>query len=298
MHCSIPEKAKEVLERAFSLDTTDARIFLELDQLYKKLGYSVEKRLEFYESYPDTFVKRDDVFIKYITMQNFIGRHEKAYELLMGRKFHPWEGGEGKATTQYTVSLIEQAKKALKENAYADAKKLLEQALVYPENLGEGKLEGTKDNHIHYYLGLVEQALGNTEKAKALFEVASTGTDEPAGMMFYNDQPADMILFQGLALRELGALTPSNSRFYKLISYGEAHIYDKVKMDYFAVSYPDLLIFNEDFTKKNRAHCCFLMGLGNLGLGDNKKAEAYLRETLQLDPHHLMAQLYLRGIAK
>ena len=37
----------------------------------------------------------------------------KAYELLMGRKFHPWEGGEGKATTQYTVSLIEQAKKAL-----------------------------------------------------------------------------------------------------------------------------------------------------------------------------------------
>ena len=32
------------------------------------------------------------------------------------------------------------------------AKELLEKALVYPENLGEGKLEGTKDNHIHYYL--------------------------------------------------------------------------------------------------------------------------------------------------
>lgn len=94
-------------------------------------------------------------------------------ELLMGRKFHPWEGGKGKATTQYTVSLIEQAKKALKENAYADVKKLLEQALVYPENLGEGKLEGTKDNHIHYYLGLVEQALGNIEKAKALRELGA-----------------------------------------------------------------------------------------------------------------------------
>ena len=71
----MPEKAKEVLEKAFALDTTDARIFLELDQLYKKLGYSVEKRLEFYESYPDTFVKRDDVFIEYITMQYFIGKH-------------------------------------------------------------------------------------------------------------------------------------------------------------------------------------------------------------------------------
>ena len=292
----MPEKAKEVLEKAFALDTADARIFLELDQLYKKLGYSVEERIAFYEKYPETFAKRDDVFIEYITMQNFVGNHEKAYELLMSRKFHPWEGGEGKATTQYTTSLVEQAKKAIAKEDFTGAKELLEKALVYPENLGEGKLEGTKDNHIHYYLGLVEKALGNEDRAKELFATASTGTDEPAGMMFYNDQPADMIMFQGMALRELGALVASNSRFYKLISYGEAHIYDEVKMDYFAVSYPDLLIFKEDFTRKNRAHCCFLMGLGNMGLGNADKAKEYLRETLELDPHHLMAKLYLRSV--
>ena len=292
----MPEKAKEVLEKAFALDTTDARIFLELDQLYKKLGYSVEERIAFYEKYPETFAKRDDVFIEYITMQNFVGNHEKAYELLMSRKFHPWEGGEGKATTQYTTSLVEQAKKAIAKEDFTSAKELLEKALVYPENLGEGILEGTKDNHIHYYLGLVEKALGNEDRAKELFATASTGTDEPAGMMFYNDQPADMIMFQGMALRELGEPVASNSRFYKLISYGEAHIYDKVKMDYFAVSYPDLLIFKEDFTRKNHAHCCFLMGLGNMGLGNNEKAIEYLKETLELDPHHLMARLYLRSV--
>lgn len=292
----MPEKAKEVLEKSFSLDTTDARIFLELDQLYKKLGYSTEQRLAFYERHPDTFRKRDDVFIEYITMQNFIGNHEKAYELLMSRRFHPWEGGEGKATAQYTVSLVEQAKKALAEKSYQQAKELLERALVYPENLGEGKLEGTKDNHIHYYLGLAEKACGNEKRAEKLFAVAGAGTDEPAGMMFYNDQPADMILFQGLAFRMLGHLAAANSRFYKLIDYGEAHFYDKAEMDYFAVSYPDLLIFREDFTKKNRAHCCFLMGLGNLGLGNREKAQAYLKETLELEPHYLMAKLYLRGI--
>ena len=32
--CNMPDKAKEMLEKAFSLDTTEARIFLELDQLY------------------------------------------------------------------------------------------------------------------------------------------------------------------------------------------------------------------------------------------------------------------------
>lgn len=46
------------------------------------------------------------------------------------------------------------AKKALKDEEYEKAIELLNGALVYPENLGEGKLEGTKDNHIFYYLGL------------------------------------------------------------------------------------------------------------------------------------------------
>ena len=291
-----PEKAREVLEKAFGLDTSDARVFLELDQLYKKLGMSTEDRIAFYEKYADTFVKRDDVFIEYITMKNFVGEHEKAYELLMGRKFHPWEGGEGKATTQYTTALVGMAKRALAEKNYEEAEELLEKALVYPENLGEGKLEGTKDNHINYYLAVAKAALGKEACAEELLEKATTGTDEPAGMMFYYDQPADMIMYQGMALEKLKKSTPSKSRFQKLISYGEAHIYDEVKMDYFAVSYPDLQIFEEDLTRKNQAHCYYLMGLGNLGLKNMEKAAQYFKDTLKLDPHHLNARIYLRDI--
>ncbi len=290
------DKAKEMLEKAFALDTGDARIFLELDQLYKKLDYSVEKRRAFYEQYPQTFEKRDDLYIEYITLLNFCGDYEKAFALIQSRKFHPWEGGEGKATTQYETCLTEMAKKAIAAKDYAKAKQLLQQALVYPENLGEGKLEGTKDNHINYYLGVVEKALGNVEKAREYFVTASTGTDEPAGMMFYNDQPADMIMYQGFALRQLGETVPSASRFRKLISYGEAHLYDKIRMDYFAVSYPDLAVFDDDFTKRNQAHCNYLMGLGNLGLGNLDKAREFLKETLKLDVQHQKAMLYLRGI--
>ena len=40
----IPSEAKEVLEHAFALDTTDSRIFLELDQLYKEELAKVSKR--------------------------------------------------------------------------------------------------------------------------------------------------------------------------------------------------------------------------------------------------------------
>lgn len=290
------QEAKELMERAFLLDTKDARVFLELDQLYKKTGISHEERLVQFDKYRETFLQRDDLYIEYITLLNLLGRHEEAYEWIQKRKFHPWEGGEGRITGQYTSALLELSKEKLKEKDYEAAKKLLTKALTFPDYLGEGKLEGSKDNPIHYYLGLVQECLGNKEEAKKSFERAALGEQEPAGMMYYNDQPADMILYQGLAKEKLGSKLEANSRFYKLIDYGEQHIFDEVKIDYFAVSLPDLSIFDEDFTKKNKAHCHFLIGLGNMGLGEKEKAAEAFERTLELDPNHLNAVLYRKMI--
>lgn len=170
-------------------------------------------------------------------------------------------------TTQYALALTQLGRQALEAGDAAGAKALLERALVFPHNLGEGKLEGAKDNNIHYYLGLAERALRNEQAALHHLELAAAGDQEPAGAMYYNDQPADMILYQGLANRALGREERARSRFHKLISYGEKHYYDQVKIDYFAVSLPDLQLFDEDLTLRNRAHCEYLMALGSYGLG-------------------------------
>lgn len=287
-----PAKAKAAMERAFMLDPADARIFLELDQLYKKLGYTFERRLANYEAHRELIERRDDLYIEYITLVNLTGDHEKAYACIMGHRFHPWEGGEGKITTQYVLALLEMAKKALAKKRFADAEKLLRDALVYPENLGEGKLEGTKDNHLYYYLGLALEAQGRCEEARICFETAAVGTDEPAGAMYYNDQPADMILYQGLACLKLCRLREARARFYRLIDYGERHLEDQVKIEYFAVSLPDFLIFDEDYTAKNRAHCYYLMALGNIGLGNKEKAAAWLEKAAETEPSHMMCRIY------
>lgn len=286
------DKAKMAMEKAFSLDESDVRVFLELDQLYKKLGWSFEERLERYEAHKELVDRRDDLYIEYITLVNLSGNHNLAYKLIMGHHFHPWEGGEGKVTTQYTLALLEMAKKALPEAHYADAEHLLRKALVYPENLGEGKLEGTKDNHLLYYLGLALEAQGRDTEAAACFEKATLGTDEPAGAMYYNDQPADMILYQGFAYLKLGKVKEAKARFYRLIDYGEQHLNDEVKIDYFAVSLPDFLIYDEDYTLKNRAHCNYLMALGNIGLGNYGAAARFLSETEAIDPSHMMCRIY------
>ena len=214
----------------------------------------------------------------------------------MGHRFHPWEGGEGKITTQYTLALLEMAKPALKESRFADAEKLLREAFVYPENLGEGKLEGTIDNHLYYHLGLALEEQGKCEEAHRCFEKATVGTDEPAGAMYYNDQPADMILYQGLAYLKLGKVREAKARFYRLIDYGEQHLEDQVKIEYFAVSLPDFLIFDEDYTAKNRAHCWYLMALGNIGLGNKEKAAEFLDKVRKIEPSHMMCRVYEKAL--
>lgn len=296
--CKDAAAAKREMETAFALNPSDVRIFLELDQLYKKLGWTFEQRLENYEKHRELIEKRDDLYIEYITLVNLSGDHQKAYECMKGHRFHPWEGGEGKITTQYVLALLELGRKAYADGEYEKSEALLRQAFVYPENLGEGKLEGTKDNHLYYHLGLALEAQQKTAEAMECYKKAVLGTDEPAGAMYYNDQPADMILYQGLSYLKLGMVREAKARFYRLIDYGERHLEDNVKIEYFAVSLPEFLIFDEDYTLRNRAHCCYLIALGNIGLGDMEKAGLYLKKAVELEPCHMMCRVYQERLEK
>ena len=285
-------KARACMERAYALDSGDARVLLELDQLYRKLGMPVAERFAFLDSHRETVFIRDDLTVEYCTLLNDLGRYEDALVIITARKFHPWEGGEGKVTTQYAVALTQLARAALEGGDAQKAKELLARALVFPHNLGEGKLEGAKDNNIYFYLGLCERALGNEEEAVRLLRRAAAGNEEPASAMYYNDQPAELILYEGLAALALGDSDHASARFHKLIAYGEKHYYDEVKIDYFAVSLPDLQLFDEDLTVRNRAHCEYLIALGSYGLGDKARAARCYDAALAIDCSHQGAILH------
>jgi len=83
------------MEKAFALDKKDARVLMELDQLYKIMGRSFEERLQRLETYPALVAQRDDLYLERVTLYNNLGDYERAIGLLAARKFHPWEGGEG-----------------------------------------------------------------------------------------------------------------------------------------------------------------------------------------------------------
>lgn len=261
-----PQKALLSLEKAFALDQTDARVLMELDQLYKKLEYDAAFRLEKLEKYRELVTERDDLYLEYATLFNMLGQHEKAYQLLMDRKFHPWEGGEGKVTGQYVISLTAMARKAIDAGEYENAVDLLNKACVYPVNLGEGKLYGAQENSIFYWLGNAYEGMQMNDKACACWQKASQGIKEPAPAIFYNDQQPDTIYYQGLALLKLQQPHQARERFETLINFGQSHLNDLFKLDYFAVSLPDLQIWEEDLTRRNFLNCQHLIALGMEGL--------------------------------
>ena len=262
------EEALRMLEKAFALYPSDARVLLELDQLYKRLNRPHSERLAFLEEHKAVVFTRDDLYLEYATLLNQTGRYEEALRMIDARQFHPWEGGEGKVTAQYQLARLELVKKKLDEGQYQEALHLIDQCFVYPHHLGEGKLYGAQENDFNYYKACILQKLGRKDEAEALFRAASVGNSQPTVAMYYNDQKPDKIFYQGLALLKLGREAEARGRFNCLISFGEQHLFDVFKMDYFAVSLPDLLIWEDDMDKKNRIHCNYLMALGHLGLGN------------------------------
>lgn len=286
------EVAHKELEQAFALDETDSRVFLELDQLYKKLGVPFRERLKQYEARETLIRERDDAMLEWVTLYNLNGEPQKAYDLIMSHSFRPWEGAEGRISGQYKIALTALAREAMQQNDYERAEQLLKQALQYPENLGEGRLEGTKDNDIYYELGVVQEHLDRQDEAQKYFELAQIGDNEPAGAMYYYDQPADMILYQALASKKLNQMKRYHACLNKLQDYGERHLYDQVEDDFFAVSLPDFLIFEDDLTEKNKAHCYYLMGLSKLGAGKFAAAEENFEQCMEIDYNHQKSRLY------
>lgn len=254
------------------------------------------ERLGMMEKYLPLVEDRDDLYLERVTLHNQLGKYEEARQLLAARQFHPWEGGEGKVVRQYLVCHIALTKQAVAEGNLREALDLLSRCEKYPHNLGEGKLFGTPENDIHYHKGRVYKALGEPEKAKQSFLKATLGNTEPVQAIFYNDPQPDQIFYHGLAWLQLEEAEKARAIFNRFIRFADEHIRDHIRIDYFAVSLPDLLVFDQDLDEKNKIFCLYLKGLGNLGLGNYAEAEHYFRQVLSDDVNHLGAITHLAMI--
>jgi len=295
-HAADPEAAVAEMEAAFNADASDARVLMELDQLRKRLNSSIADRYELLKDHKSLLKERDDLYLEFLTLENLLEHHEQALALLMQRKFHPWEGGEGKIAAQYQYAKISLAKEAMNNSEHRKAISLLEEAADYPDNLGEGKLPTSSESNIDFYLGSCYRELDQQKKAVFHFRKAVQRQLSPTAALYYNDSPPDHVLYQGWCWQALGENEKAKTCFQQLIDYGTDQLQQEPRKDYFAVSLPDLLIFDEDAVRRNAVHCHYMIGLGYLGQQQKNKAAEQFRKVLELDRSHIGVRQYSNEI--
>lgn len=283
--------AEQHLQRAVELEPDNPRFLFELDYLNKLTGQPVAKRLAMLTERESVALKRDDLTAELLSLWNSSGRYDAAAQVLQARQFHPWEGGEGKVTGQYLLNQQHRALQHIARGEFREAIDLLQAALRYPHNLGEGRLPGQTDNDIWYLLGYCHARGDEQAEAQRCFTRAAQGESTLEAGRYYNDQPADYLFWQGMALRQLGDSAAAERHFQGFLAWVQAHRDDVSEADFFAVSLPDLVVLDTPAGQQHQQHCLFIEALGHAGLGDSAACKRQLAALLALNPAHDKAHL-------
>jgi len=258
--------AYRAYEAAVKADPTDARILFEFDQLRKKLDHNMSERLDYLLERKEMVLGRDDCSVELANLHNLTGQPEKALELLLSRRFHPWEGGEGQVLKQYTTARLLLGQKELADDNPDTALTHFQTAMDAPHNLGEAYhlLQAKAD--VNYWIGKAFKALGNESEAAKYFEMSANEQGDFQAMAV--TEHSELSYYRGLSLIELGKKDEAAELFSDFKRFAENELGTPAKIDYFATSLPLLLVFEDDLDEVKQAHAEQLLALAESGLNN------------------------------
>lgn len=280
-------KARQAYERAILAAPQDSRLLYERDQLWKRLGVSPAERLEALEARLDLVHQRDDACIELCALYNQLGWPARAVNLIIARRFQPWEGGEGQALGQFVRTMILLAREALANGRPQQALDRLSAALRPPENLGESRHALANAADVWFWLGEAYSQRGDTREARRCWAeaAAARGDFQEMSVRAFSE----MTLFSARALRRLGQEAEAQTLCEALLVYAVQLRNTRASIDYFATSLPTMLLFNDDLQFRQETTALFLEAQAHFGLGRFAEAAARLRQTLERDPNHVGA---------
>lgn len=269
-----PDKAKECLENALKYKN-DPRLLLEYEQILKNMNYTPEQRLEVYEKYPELLAERDDCYLDKLTLVSQLGKFEEAIELARVKRFHIYEGGEGKLTKQHAWMHVLYGKELMEKGDYTKSEKIYFDGVNMPESYGEAKTFFNQEAHIFYYLGSLYEMQNETEKAQKAFCEAA----------IYKAAVSEISLFRALALKKLGNETEAKAVLDEMLSVAENFIVNKDLRTYYGVGSPSPMPFEYDIEKNNLTDGYILKAFALLGYGDKQSAKSAIDEARKLNPY-------------
>ena len=277
-----PEKALDAMKKALLYKGDDPRLLLEYEQLLKNTNAPVEERLKVYEQYPELLKARDDCYLDRLTLISQTGELKRAIDLAAAKRFHIYEGGEGKLTKQHAWMYVLYGNELAKAGKVQEAENAYQNGTVVPKSYGEAKTFFNQEAHLYYYLGRLYEAQGRTEDAGNAYEKAAV----------YKAAVSEISLFRALALQKLGRNSEADAVLDEMIAAGENAIVNKDLRSYYGVGSPSPMPFENDIEKQNLKSGNILLAYAALGKGDKEQADRFLAEASKQDPNDFLIYAY------
>ncbi len=265
--------AKECMEKALCYLPNEPRLIMEYQQLLKNMDYSPEKRLEMYDKYNELMLKRDDCYLDKITLKCLVGEYEEAINMAKQRRFHIYEGGEGKLTKQHAWMHVLYGNVLAENGEYEKAEEVYKNGIDMPKSYGEAKTFFNQEAHIFYYLGQLMEKQG--KDARECFEEAAV----------YKAAVSELSLFRALALRKLNKFAEARDVLEEMMETAENFIENCDRRTYYGVGSPSPLPFEDDIVKNNLISGYTLKAYALLGLGKFNDAEKYINMAKEIQKY-------------
>ncbi|MFC4628484.1 DUF5107 domain-containing protein [Promicromonospora alba] len=289
--------ARDAYVRARAAAPGDARLLYESDQLAALTGTGPAARLDALMTSDDhasaasqasnlaagawssddggpAALDRDDLAVETLHLMITEGRADQAVTILGRRRLHPWEGGEGQALLAWDRAHTRLALDALADARARDAVEHVRAALAPPRNLGEARHPLASTAYLHLLLGDALAAAGNPGDAAGAWRTAAAQRGDFVDMS--TQEHGEQTFWTVLALRRTGQHDAADELTASLRAYRDRYAVEVPRVDYFATSLPDLLLFEEDPLRVRDRRVLFLDAQLALLADDTAAGEALL----------------------
>lgn len=277
-----PDLGARLYARARELAPDDARLLYEQDQLARRAAVPAAERLAALRRHPDLVDRRDDLTVQLAVLLTAEGEARAARDLLAGRRFQPWEGGEGQVLAAWDDAQLALAREALAAGDAAAAVVAVEAALAPPATLGEARHPLANAAHLLLALGDARAAAGDDAGARAAWEAAAAQAGDFQAMAStpYSEATYSSVLAARRTGDEHGAAG--------LVAGLEAHVgllaATPAVVDYFATSLPTMLLFTDDVQARRDTTVLLLRAQLATLHGDAGTAADLAAQVLRRDP--------------
>jgi len=288
------EAAVAAYETAIDLAPDDARLLFESDQLWKRTGRSVADRLGRLDARRNLVAGRDDLCVEYAHLLVSAGRPLEAMELLRGRRFQPWEGGEGQVLQCWERTLLALAESEVHAGDGARALAHLDEALDPPSFLGETRHPLASPAHVLLALGDALAAVEDATAARQAWQAAAAAAGD-----FTRMSPtaySENTYFSILAARRLEDEDRAAALVGGLAEHARTLQGTPARIDYFATSLPTLLLFHDDPQRQQDASLEIIEAELACLAGDVAAAVSRLEGVLAADPGNGLALDLIRTL--